>query len=127
MKLWRTLFLIGAIAISGITSVFAEDQKQVTHVAMVWLKDAGNEQARRQFIEASQQLNDLPGIVHRHVGVVMPSDRKIVDDSFDVAVTVTLKNRQALQEYLNHPRHKKVLHEAIKPLVKRIVAYDFSD
>jgi hypothetical protein len=105
--------------------ISAEENKKVTHVVMVWLKDAGNEQQRAEFIKASEELNSLPGIVNRHVGVVMPGDRKIVDDTFDVAVSVTLESKKALEAYLNNPKHKKILHDKIKPLINRTVAYDF--
>ena len=105
--------------------VFAEKNKKITHVVMVWLKDPGNEQHRTKFIKASEKLNNLPGIINRHVGVVMSGDRKIVDDTFDVAVSVTLESEKALKSYLNNPKHKKILHDEIKPLINRTVAYDF--
>ena len=106
-------------------TVSAEENKKVTHVVMVWLKQPGNEQQRNAFIKASEQLNDLPGIVNRHVGVVKASDRAIVDDTFDVAVTVTMESEAALKAYLQNPKHKKILKEKIKPLTNRVVAYDF--
>ncbi len=105
--------------------IYAEDDKPVTHVIMVWLKKPNNSKMRHDFIQASRQLNDLPGIINRHVGEVMPSDKTIVDDTFDVAVTVTLKNRQAFEAYMKHPKHKKLIETRLKPLVNRIVAYDF--
>lgn len=108
---------------TGIVS--SEEKKHLTHVVMVWLKEPGNIKQREAFIKASKQLNNLPGIVNRHVGVVVKSDRKIVDDTFDVAVTVTLESEQALKNYLNDSRHKKILHDKIKPLINRIVVYDF--
>ena len=102
-----------------------KDSEYITHVVFIWLKKPGNLQMQKEFVTASRTLNDLPGIVNRHVGIVEKSDRKIVDDSFDVAVTVTLKSKQALKAYLNHPRHKKLLEEVLKPMVGKIVAYDF--
>lgn len=105
--------------------VFAEENKKVTHVVMVWLKEPGNQQQREAFIKASEALNNFPGIVNRHVGVVLPSDRSIVNDTFDVAVTVTMESPAALKAYLNNPKHKKILKEKIKPLTNRVVAYDF--
>lgn len=102
----------------------AGETDQVSHIVLVWLKEPGNMEMRKQFVAASRSLNDLPGIVNRHVGVVLPSNRKIVDDSFDVAVTVTLKDKNALQAYLEHPRHQQVLKEKLKPLVGKIIAYD---
>jgi hypothetical protein len=106
-------------------SVAAKENKTVSHVVMVWLKEPGNEAQRLAFINASRELNDFPGIISRHVGVVQSSDRAIVDDTFDVAVTVTMKNKAAMKAYLNDPKHKKILKEKIKPLVNRVVAYDF--
>ncbi len=125
----KTLLLLQVILLGLLStntgSVFAEENQKVTHVVMVWLKQPGNEQQRAAFIKASEQLNSLPGIVNRHVGVVVSSDRSIVDDSFDVAVTVTMESPRALKNYLNHPKHKKILQEKIKPLTKRVVVYDF--
>ena len=108
-----------------VSSVSAQENKKITHVVMVWLKEPGNETQRATFIKASEQLNDLPGIISRHVGVVQASERAIVDDTFDVAVTVTMESKAALKAYLNHPKHKKILKEKIKPLTNRVVAYDF--
>ncbi len=107
---------------AGIKTATAESDQKISHVVVVWLKEPGMRQA---FIKASEQLNQLPGVLNRHSGVVVSSDRSIVDDTFDVAVTVTLKNKKALQGYLNHPMHKKILHDRIKPLVNRVVVYDF--
>jgi len=118
------LILLSTLLLSS-NYVSAEENKKVTHVVMVWLKHPGNEQQRSEFIKASEHLSGLPGILHRHVGVVLPSDRGIVNDTFDVAITVTLKNKEALQAYLDNPKHKQVLQNEIKPLVNRVIAYDF--
>ncbi|MCF6249871.1 MAG: Dabb family protein [Methylococcaceae bacterium] len=124
MSLLVYVILFGLLS-TNVGYAFAEENQQVTHVVMVWLKQPGNEQQRTAFIKASEQLNSLPGIVNRHVGVVVPSDRSIVDDTFDVAVTVTMESPMALKNYLNHPKHKKILQEKIKPLTNRVVVYDF--
>ncbi len=123
-----TPFLYSLLAASLLLSaeiVSAGDEKPFTHVVLVWLKDPGNTEMRKQFVEASRSLNDLPGIIYRHVGVAVASDRVIVDDTFDIAVTVTVKDKKAFKEYMEHPKHKKVVEEKLKPLVNRIVAYDF--
>ncbi len=109
----------------SVSSVSAKENKTVSHVVMVWLKQPGNEKQRAAFIKASEAFNDFPGIISRHVGVVQASDRIIVDDTFDVAVTITMESKAAMKAYLNSPKHKKILKEKIKPLVNRVVAYDF--
>lgn len=124
MVLLPCLIMIFSLLTTG--NSFAEkNQGSVTHVVMVWLKDPGNKAMRNQFIKESRTLNDLPGIIHRHVGEVLPSDRKIVDDTFDVAITATLKSEQALQAYLKHPKHKQIVEKKLKPLINRAIAYDF--
>lgn len=124
MLILLQIALLGFLSITAST-VSANENKKITHVVMVWLKQPGNETQRTAFIKASEKLNDLPGIVSRHVGVVQASDRGIVDDTFDVAVTVTMESQAALQAYLKSPKHKKILKEEIKPLINRAVAYDF--
>ncbi len=110
----------------SVTSYAEVKQQTVTHVVMVWLKKPGDKLMRKKFISISKELNNFPGVIHRHVGEVLPSERKIVDDTFDVAVTATFKSRKVLRAYLDHPRHKKIIHEKLKPMINRVVIYDFA-
>ncbi|MDQ7091837.1 MAG: Dabb family protein [Methylococcales bacterium] len=101
----------------------ADENKVLTHVIVVWLNDAGDEKARNTFVKASKKLNNLPGIIYRNVSVVEKSDRSIVDDTFDVLITVTFKNKAALQAYLDHPKHKAAV-KVFKTMANRIVIYN---
>jgi len=124
MLLLQFLVVIFSLWISG--NSFAENnQGIVTHVVLVWLKEPGNKVMRNQFIKESRTLNDLPGVIYRHVGEVLPTGRKIADDTFDVAISATLKSERALQAYLEHPKHKQIVEKKLKPLINRVVAYDF--
>jgi hypothetical protein len=58
-------------------------------------------------------------------GSVVKSERAIVDSSFDVALVISLENQTALDHYLLHPTHVKLVEETLKPLVARIQVYDF--
>ena len=98
----------------------------VHHVVVCWLKEPGNEIARAQLIGTSLGFKDLPGVVDVHAGGPLPSDRPVVDDSFDVAITMTFRDEAALRAYENHPAHKKAVEAVIKPLVARFVIYDFT-
>ena len=69
----------------------------------------------------------MPGVLSRHVSAVIPSNRPKVDDTFDVAVTVTFKNSQALKSYMQNKKHKDMLNKRLKPLVNRIVVYNFGN
>lgn len=124
-KVLLSLLGLYSFLLVSINPAYAESDDKVSHVVLVWLKEPGNQKMRHDFVKASERLNKLPGIISRHVGVVVPSDRGIVDDTFDVAITVTLENQQALDAYMNNPEHKKIVQQQLKPLVNRIVAYDF--
>jgi len=103
----------------------AQEDQRVSHVVVVWLKEPGNAKMRAQFVAASRALETLPGVLSRHVSAVIPSNRPKVDDTFDVAVTVTFKNQQALDAYMKSKKHKKMLDNKLKPLVNRVVVYNF--
>lgn len=124
MKSLLKSFFIVSLLVTSLSSYAAED-KRVSHVVVVWLKEPGNQKMRDEFVEASRQLETLPGVLSRHVSAVIPSDRSKVDDTFDVAVTVTFEDRKALKSYMKNKKHKKMLHDQLKPLVNRIVVYNF--
>ena len=60
-------------------------------------------------------------------GEPIESDRPIVDDSFDVAITITFASQAAFDAYLAHPDHRRANAEVLAPLVERVVVYDFCD
>ncbi len=101
------------------------DSRTVEHIVIVWLKEPGSSTARNRIIEASGILTAIPGVVSIKSGIVMPSDRTIVDSSFDIALIITLVDAAALQAYLTHPLHVTLVEETLKPLVERIQVYDF--
>jgi len=97
----------------------------VQHVVVCWLKEPGNEMARAQLIGTSLGFKDLPGVLDVSAGTPLPSDRKEVDASFDVALTMTFRDEAALRTYEKHPAHKVAVENVLKPLVARFVVYDF--
>lgn len=131
----RTLFsfLTGAtIALACQTPALseeaaAENGKRVHHVVIVWLKDAGSTVAREQYIAQSRRLSQLPMVLDYRVGTTLPKSREIVDSSYDVAVVATFANQQGISDYLDHPVHKKIVDEALKPLVAKAIVYDFAE
>lgn len=98
----------------------------VQHIVVCWLHKPGDELARAQLIGTSLGFKDLPGVVDVTAGPPLPSDRPVVDDSFDVAIVMTFRDEAALRAYETHPAHKKAVESVLKPLVARHVVYDFS-
>jgi len=99
--------------------------EQVNHIVFCWLKEPGNSAHRQKIIETSRSFRKIPGVIEVRVGEVIPSDRKIVDDSFDVGISLTFANTDDMNIYLEHPLHKEAVQKVLQPLLKKIVVYDY--
>lgn len=127
-KIMSLVFAVGLIWM--VVGVAGENEQSstggaVNHIVIAWLKQPGDVEARKRFIETTKGFAKLPGVIGHRVGLVLPSDRKVADSSFDIAVVITFKDKEALAAYLEHPEHKKGLDEVLKPLVEKVVVYDF--
>ncbi len=105
----------------------ASAESVVVHVVLVWLKEAGNADHRQRIIDATRALADIPGVIQLHVGESVPSNREIVDDSFDVGLYFTFASVDDMRAYLVDPRHQAAVQEIFGPLSERYIAYDFED
>lgn len=117
--------LITVVNACGSFSGPAAKPGRVTHIVICWLKDSGNTKQRQQIEAVSKSFAEIPGILDIVVGSTLPSERPVVDTSFDIAIVMTFENQQALKNYLNHPNHKIATRETLKPLAEKIIVYDF--
>ena len=74
---------------------------------------------------ASSRLKSIPGVDQLIIGEAMPSERDIVDDSFDVGLYFQFADAETMRRYLVHPLHTHVVTNQIKPLVREIRVHDF--
>jgi hypothetical protein len=124
----RSVFIVFlGTATGGCGSIGQRSTAPVHHLVLCWLKESGNEAHRRQIIDVSGTFSRIPGVASVSAGAVMPSNRKIVDDSFDVAIHLTFRDRAALQAYLVHPLHEQAKGNILLPLVSKVVVYDFRE
>jgi hypothetical protein len=103
----------------------AADPPPVNHIVMCWLKDSGNAAHRVQLVEVSKSFLEIPGVREVRVGPVIGSDREIVDDSFDIAIFMTFDSVADMDAYIVHPDHAAAVKDKLKPLVSKIIVYDF--
>jgi hypothetical protein len=106
---------------------YSPAEARVIHVVLVWLKEPGNPAHRQQIIEVTRAFDELPGVIAVRVGEAVPSDREIVDDSFDVGLYLTFANAADMRAYLADERHQAAVREVFMPLAERYIAYDFED
>ncbi|HUT40911.1 MAG TPA: Dabb family protein [Gammaproteobacteria bacterium] len=96
----------------------------IEHIVILWLNEPGNAQHRARILEESKVLAGIPGVLALQSGHVLASERAIVDSSFDVGLILSLEDQAALDSYLVHPLHVRLVNETLKPLVRRIQVYD---
>jgi len=128
MWLYVVAFSAALFAASGCVTGNAAGSNSgaVHHVVVCWLKSPGDASARAQIIETSKSFSSIPGVLSVKAGSVIPCTRSMVDSTFDVAIVITFKDRNALSLYLDHPVHRRSVESVMKPLVGRTVIYDFS-
>ncbi|ANE56196.1 Dabb family protein [Methylomonas sp. DH-1] len=101
------------------------------HVAVVWLKQPGDPQARQRYIEASRPLARLPGVVAYDAGTPAAVRRSranaALDESYDVAVSAVFESRQAYQQFLHDPEYLRVAQQVLRPLVEKYKLYEFAE
>jgi len=123
----RHLAIVLLVALAGCSTVPRPPSGTVHHVVLCWLKQPGNAADRDRIIDASRTFADIPGVLSVSAGEAIPSERPIVDDSFDVAILLTFANAADLAAYLAHPEHIRARDEILVPRVAKILVYDFTD
>jgi hypothetical protein len=96
-----------------------------SHVVIFWTDPANPTAADELNAGALKYLKPIPGIVHFHVGKMVPSHRPVVDQSYQVALNVVFSNRKAQDDYQVHPLHLEFVEKVFKRACKKVVVYDF--
>ena len=122
------LFVVSALMLSSCTTCpFAPGPKPgaIDHVVLAWLKKPGDKVDQAKVIAAAKSLKaDIKGVKHLSVGRALPSDREVVDDSFDVALVMRFDSAADLASYEKDPIHVKAVTEILKPLTKKLRVHD---
>lgn len=107
----------------------SQTPQRLHHVVVVWLKHAADPAAIARYIDASQSLARLPGVVSYQVGqpAKMPQRRasKALDESYDIAVASVFESQQAYAAFLKNPDYARLAQETLRPLVQTYRVYDF--
>jgi hypothetical protein len=126
----KNVLLFSFVLLLTSCNLFKESQEEssserVNHVVFCWLKDSGNNVHRAQIIETSMQFKNIPGVLEVRAGEVIKSDRSIVESTYDVAIFLSFKNKEDLASYIQHKDHQLAVKTVLKPLVSKILVYDF--
>lgn len=126
-SVFRVVLLVAVALGVGLSMADSQEEPGVMHVVLIWLKDAGNAEHRQQIIAGSKQLQSIPGVLDLRVGEVIPSERAVVDASYDVALSMRFASQHDLQNYLSHPTHQATVRQVFAPIMDRFRVFDFRD
>lgn len=124
----KKIFALLVVALLSSCSSFAPPAPKgsVDHMVFFWQKRPGNAEDRKKLTAAIERLRVIEGMTALDYGVAVPSDRPVVDDSFDIAMRMRFTDVQALHRYETDPRHVKEVKEVLLPLTKKVLVYDYT-
>jgi len=97
----------------------------IDHVVLTWLKKPGDQVDQARIVAAVKGLKaGIKEVKSVSVGRALPSERPVVDDSFDVALVMRFDSAADLASYEKNPVHVKAVTETLKPLTTKILVYD---
>ena len=93
------------------------------HYVLFWLKEPSNTEIRLRFEKALKELVTIETIVDYHLGIPVPSEREIVDDSFTYSLLISFLNKDGHDIYQKHPTHLKFAKDC-EDIWDRVVVHD---
>ncbi len=96
-----------------------------SHVVVFWTKPAQPDAAAALIAGAERYLKPIPGVLHFHIGRMVPSHRPVVEQSYQVALNLVFPSKQAQDDYQVHPLHVEFIEKAFKPNCQKVRVYDF--
>lgn len=96
-----------------------------SHIVIFWTDPDVPNAADELIAGAERYLRAIPGVQHFHIGRMVPSHRPVVDQSYQVALSVGFPDRPAQDAYQVHPLHLEFVERVFKRVCRRVVVYDF--
>ena len=96
-----------------------------SHVVIFWTDPKKDAAVDELVAGAKKHLASIPGILHFHVGKMVASHRSVVDQSYQVALNITFKDKPSQDAYQEHALHLEFVEKTFKPNCVKVVVYDF--
>jgi hypothetical protein len=121
-----TIFLTClALSLASSGAQAAAASGQVTHVMLFWLKRPGNVDDQNYLLRALRRLRRARGVNDVRVGRPLPVDRPGLEQSFDLGVVMTFRDREALEKFERGQRREQAIDAVLRPLVRQYTVYNF--
>jgi hypothetical protein len=98
---------------------------QVTHVMLFWLKRPGNVDDQNFLRRALRTLRRARGVNDVRFGRPLPVDRPDVEQSFDLGVIMTFRDREAFSKFERDQQREQAIDAMLRSLVRQYTVYNF--
>ena len=96
-----------------------------SHVVIFWVRPEVSDATAQLVAGAEKYLRSIPGLLSFHVGKMSPSERSVVDQSYQVALNLQFASKADEHAYQIHPQHIEFVEKVFKPNCEKAVIYDF--
>ena len=96
-----------------------------SHVVIFWTDPANPKGADELIAGANTYLKPIPGVLHYHIGKMVPSHRPVVDQTYQVAMNLVFSDKRTQDDYQVHPKHIEFVEGVFKKTCTKVVVYDF--
>ena len=93
------------------------------HSVYFWLNKEATPSDHLKFEETLNMLKKIRGVKKLYVLKPANTPRDVVDNSYDFALIIHFKNREAQNAYQVDPIHQQAV-DIMRPLIDRFVVYD---
>ena len=96
----------------------------LVHTVIFWLKKDLSEDQKVVFTNEVKTLGEISSVESFHLGTPAPTPKRpVIEDSYDYAITVVLKDMDAHDDYQVDPIHLDFI-DRCKDMWERVVIYD---
>jgi hypothetical protein len=96
----------------------------LVHTVIFWLKKDLSEDQKVVFTNEVKTLGEISSVESFHLGTPAPTPKRpVIEDSYDYAITVVLKDMHAHDDYQVDPIHLDFI-DKCKDMWERVVIYD---
>ena len=97
-----------------------------SHVVIFWTDPKNSKAADALMAGAEKYLKPIQGVMSFHVGRMVPSNRPVVETSYQLALNIIFRDKKSQDGYQVHPLHLEFVEKAFKPNCVKCVVYDFA-
>jgi hypothetical protein len=97
-----------------------------SHIVIFWTRPEQPNATDELVAGANEYLRPIPGVLHFHVGKMVPSYRPVVNQTYQVALNIIFPDKQAQDDYQGHPRHVEFVEKVFKRVCERVAVFDFA-